>query len=89
MTRILTAAVVAISLSGCITTKMVNSKMKAGETQDLQVVHHAGFGTPTATPSCPRGVASIAQGRTFGQGFMSGITLGIYEPSTIRVACAN
>jgi hypothetical protein len=89
MKRILTAVVVAISLSGCITTKLVNSKMKAGETQDLQVVHHEGFGEPTATPSCPHGVASIGQGTKFGQGFMSGITLGIYEPSTIRVACAN
>ncbi len=89
MKRILTAVVVAISLSGCITTKLVNSKMKVGESQDLQVVHHEGFGDPTATPSCPHGVASIAQGGTFGQGFMSGITLGIYEPMTIRVACAN
>lgn len=62
MKRILTAVVVAISLSGCITTKLVNSKMKVGESQDLQVVHHEGFGDPTATPSCPHGVASIAQG---------------------------
>ena len=41
------------------------------------------------TEECPRGVSGIAEKFTFGDLFLTIITLGIYTPKTVYVSCAN
>jgi hypothetical protein len=79
-----------MSLSGCITTKVQNTSATPGDVKDYTTVHWLwGFGKDTVKPDCPNGVASIGQGRTFGNAMLGGLTLGIYNPNTIRVTCAK
>lgn len=38
---------------------------------------------------CPSGVATIATQQTFGNGFLSMLTLGIWAPQSVTVTCAG
>ena len=84
------AALVTTFMSGCIVTKVENPKAQAGELQEFTTAHWLwGLGEQTVNATCPRGIASIAHGQTFGNAFLQGVTLGIYNPNTVRVTCAK
>ena len=79
-----------ILASGCLHTKIINPSAEAGETKDLRRTHYmGGFGLAEIQVDCPNGIKSIAEGRTFGDSMLTGLTLGIWNPSTARITCAK
>ena len=81
-----------ISTTGCFTTKVIDSRVDADE-EFIDYKHKDNLSGLIQTDEpvyidCPKGIAEISYGRTFGDIFFSGITFGIIHQQTVRVRCA-
>ncbi len=77
-------------MTGCFATKVVNSAEQEGELIKHRRSHFVGgLGTSVIKVDCPKGVYSIAEGQSFGDRMLTGLTLGIWNASTAKVTCAK
>jgi hypothetical protein len=86
----------ALALSGCYSTTMHSGLPKGEVARNADDRWHSGFvlGTQDADGPydidelCPNGWSEIKTETSFGNGLVEVLTVGIYNPQTVRVVCA-
>ncbi len=81
-------------LSGCYSVHMKTGAAPGPETHTVSNTHLLGglISVDDSIPAhrlCPQGVAEIHQETTFVDGFLNGITFGLYTPTTTTIVCAS
>jgi hypothetical protein len=90
MVRLFFLTTISAILFSCAHVRVIDSSAKPGEKKSYDRSHYFfGMVMDTIKVDCNKGVYSITEKKTFGQGFARVGTLGIWCPSTVEIVCAK
>ncbi len=84
-----------VTTSGCFHTRVVNRDSIPGESHEqkgrifLWGLASSSSAHVAVAEKCPDGLARAESLRTFGDGLLAVVTLGLYTPVTLRYTCAK
>jgi len=79
-----------IFISSCVSLEAMDSSAKSRHLAEYHTNHYI-YGVVSAKVeiNCPGGVAKIYEGYTYRDGLVNIVTLGLYNPRTAKVVCAD